>query len=111
MCFDTNTLRSIRDKPASMKSDAFSYPPRGLSREEAARYIGVGSTLFDEMVADGRMPKPKRINSRTVWDRVALDIAFTSLPDKDGGLQELLERSKRDGQKDSATFIAYTPKA
>lgn len=85
--------------PASMKSDAFSYPPRGLSREEAARYIGVGSTLFDEMVADGRMPKPKRINSRAVWDRVALDIAFTSLPDKDGGLQELLERSKRDGQK------------
>ena len=82
-----------------MKSDAISYPPRGLSREEAARYIGVGSTLFDEMVADGRMPKPKRINSRAVWDRVALDIAFTSLPDKDSGLQELLERSKRDVEK------------
>jgi hypothetical protein len=27
------------------------YPPRGLNREEAARYIGVGATKFDEMVA------------------------------------------------------------
>lgn len=91
--------RSIKTEAASMKSDAISYPPRGLSREEAARYIGVGSTLVDEMVADGRMPKPKRINSRAVWDRVALDIAFTSLPDKDSGLQELLERSKRGVEK------------
>jgi predicted DNA-binding transcriptional regulator AlpA len=82
-----------------MKSDAISYPPRGLSREEAARYIGVGSTLFDEMVADGRMPKPKSINSRAIWDRVALDIAFTSLPNKDSDLQDLLERSKRAGER------------
>jgi predicted DNA-binding transcriptional regulator AlpA len=81
-----------------MKSDAISYPPRGLSREEAARYIGVGSTLFDEMVADGRMPRPKSINSRAIWDRVALDIAFTSLPNKDGDLKYLLERSKRAGE-------------
>jgi predicted DNA-binding transcriptional regulator AlpA len=84
---------------AFMKSDAISYPPRGLSREEAARYIGVGSTLFDEMVADGRMPKPKSINSRAIWDRVALDIAFTSLPNKDSDLQDLLERSKRAGER------------
>jgi predicted DNA-binding transcriptional regulator AlpA len=84
---------------ASMKSDAISYPPRGLSREEAARYIGVGSTLFDQMVADGRMPRPKSINSRAIWDRVALDIAFTSLPDKDSDLQDLLERSKRAGER------------
>ncbi|WP_084496678.1 helix-turn-helix transcriptional regulator [Aquamicrobium defluvii] len=81
-----------------MKIDAISYPPRGLSRDEAARYVGVGSTLFDEMVADGRMPTPKRINSRTVWDRAAIDIAFTSLPENDSGLQTLLERSRRDGK-------------
>jgi predicted DNA-binding transcriptional regulator AlpA len=101
-CFGFTPLRCLRTEifeAASMKSDAISYPPRGLSREEAARYVGVGSTLFDEMVADGRMPKPKHINSRAIWDRVALDIAFTSLPDKDSGLQELLERSKRDREK------------
>jgi excisionase family DNA binding protein len=41
------------------------YPPRGMSRTEAAAYIGVSPSLFDEMVKDGRMPGPKL--GRTVW--------------------------------------------
>jgi excisionase family DNA binding protein len=57
------------------------YPPRGMSRDEAARYIGVGTTKFDEMVQDGRMPRPKRIDGRVVWDRLRLDVAFSDLPD------------------------------
>jgi predicted DNA-binding transcriptional regulator AlpA len=57
--------------------------PRGLSRVEAADYVGVSVSLFDEMVKDGRMPQPKRINSRTVWDRRRLDEAFDALPDTD----------------------------
>lgn len=69
----------------SRASDSLSYPPRGLSREEAARYVGLGATKFDELVREGKMPKPKRVGSRTVWDRVALDIAFTDLPDVDSG--------------------------
>lgn len=60
--------------------DDFAYPPRGLSRDQAARYIGIGPTLFDEMVADGRMPRPKRVNGRVVWDRLGLDSAFNDLP-------------------------------
>jgi len=59
-----------------------SLPPRGLSREQAAAYIGVSATLFDEMVADCRMPGPKTVNSRRLWDRQRLDIAFDALPDK-----------------------------
>jgi predicted DNA-binding transcriptional regulator AlpA len=47
---------------------------------QAAFYVGVGTSLFDEMVQDGRMPRPKRINSRTVWDRLALEEAFAALP-------------------------------
>ncbi|WP_047189620.1 helix-turn-helix transcriptional regulator [Microvirga vignae] len=62
-----------------------SLPPRGLSRVEAAAYIGVSPSLFDQMVRDRRMPKPKRINSRTVWDRHRLDAAFAALPDEDDG--------------------------
>lgn len=73
-----------------MKSDLAPYWPRGLNRDEAARYIGVGPTLFDEMVKDGRMPKPKRANSRTVWDRIALDAAFTDLPDDGGNVLDRL---------------------
>jgi predicted DNA-binding transcriptional regulator AlpA len=62
-----------------------SLPPRGLSRAQAAAYIGVSPSLFDAMVKDGRMPKPMRINSRTVWDRMKLDEAFAALSDTGAG--------------------------
>jgi predicted DNA-binding transcriptional regulator AlpA len=55
--------------------------PLGLSRDEAAAMIGIGTTLFDEMVQDGRMPRPKRINTRVVWDRDMVAMAFKALPD------------------------------
>ena len=54
--------------------------PRGLSRAGAAAYIGTGTTKFDGMVSDGRMPNPKRIDGRTVWDIRKLDEAFDALP-------------------------------
>jgi len=60
-----------------------SLAPRGLSREQAAAYIGISPSLFDLLVKDGRMPAPKRINSRTVWDRLKLDEAFAALPSSD----------------------------
>ena len=58
-----------------------SLAPRGLSRAQAAEYIGVGQTKFDEMVGDGRMPRPKRIDGHLVWDRLKLDEAFDVLDD------------------------------
>lgn len=57
-----------------------SLAPRGLRREEAAAYLGISPSLFDEMVRDGRMPTPKRINARTVWDIRKLDLAFDAIP-------------------------------
>jgi predicted DNA-binding transcriptional regulator AlpA len=54
--------------------------PRGLSRIQSAAYIGVSAGTFDTMVDDGRMPAPKEINKRRVWDRHALDLAFDALP-------------------------------
>jgi len=58
-------------------------PRRGLHREEAAIYVGVSSSKFDELVNDGRMPKPKKIDARKVWDMRALDLAFDDLPGED----------------------------
>lgn len=52
---------------------------RGLSRTEAAGYIGIGTTLFDKMVEAGEMPRPKRIGVRNVWDRFEVDLAFDRL--------------------------------
>ena len=64
------------------RTDGIAYPPRGLSREASARYIGVSTTKFDQLVADRRMPKAKKVDGRVIWDRIALDAAFTELPDE-----------------------------
>lgn len=74
----------IADGPQQRDLLPRSLPPRGLSRVQAAAYIGISATLFDQLVGDGRMPKPKIVNSRSVWDRTRLDEAFDALPDKDG---------------------------
>ena len=66
----------------TVRQDRIAYAPRGLSRDEAARYVGVGVTKFDEMVADGRMPRPKRVDGRVIWDRIKLDMAFSDLPEE-----------------------------
>lgn len=52
---------------------------RGLSRYEAAHYIGVGTSKFDELVKDGRMPRPIQIDRRVIWDCRKLDVAFDEL--------------------------------
>ena len=63
---ETRTHRPMPKRPAILPP---TLAPRGLSRTEAAAYIGVSPTLFDHLVRDRRMPPPKRINARTVWDR------------------------------------------
>jgi predicted DNA-binding transcriptional regulator AlpA len=55
-------------------------PRRGLSRNEAAMYIGISAGKFDALVADGRMPAPRRIDGRRIWDVRELDLAFDALP-------------------------------
>lgn len=61
--------------------------PRGLSREDAAAYIGVGTTLFDRLVSEGVMPPAKRMAGRKAWDVRALDRAFDALPDHPSDMQ------------------------
>jgi excisionase family DNA binding protein len=58
-------------------------PRRGLSHDEAAMYIGVSPGKFDNMIGDGRMPAPRRIDGRKVWDDRELDLAFDALPRDD----------------------------
>lgn len=66
---------------------ARSQPRRGLRREEAAAYLGFSPRKFDELVGDGRMPKPKRADGVVVWDILRLDSAFDALPDEDSVTQ------------------------
>lgn len=53
---------------------------RGLSRSEAARYVGISPTKFDELRAADRMPPARQIDGRKVWDVRDLDLAFDQLP-------------------------------
>lgn len=52
---------------------------RGLNRLEAAIYVGVSASKFDELVKDGRMPKPKKLDARKIFDLRELDLAFDEL--------------------------------
>jgi len=33
------------------------------------------------MIGDGRMPRPKRVDGRVIWARLALEAAFSDLPE------------------------------
>ncbi len=58
--------------------------PRLIARRAAAAYVSVSAGLFDEMVADKRMPKAKRISpGRIGWDVRELDAAIDDLPTVD----------------------------
>jgi hypothetical protein len=54
--------------------------PRGLSRVDAAHYLGISSSKFDEMRKDGRVGPARMIDGRKVWDVRDLDLAFEALP-------------------------------
>ena len=64
-----------------------SSPRRGLSREEAAVYLGVSPSKFDELRKDGRVGAARLIDNRKVWDIHALDQAFDALP-QEGQVQD-----------------------
>ena len=65
---------------ALSKIRATGLPRRGLSREEAAIYLGISAGTFDQMRADGLIAPPKIIGGRKLWDIRDLDMAFDALP-------------------------------
>lgn len=91
----------MTDTPRRRRGDILppSLSPIGLSREVAAAFIDVSPSKFDEMVKDGRMPKPKRIDARRVWYRPEVEAAFMELP---GGEEVLPDEWKWDATPISA---------
>jgi len=55
---------------------------RGLSRVEAAMYLGISPSKFDEMRKDGRIGPAKVIDGRKIFDVRTLDENFDALPDE-----------------------------
>jgi hypothetical protein len=67
--------------PRHKLQDLISYPPRGLRADRAAAYLGISKTKFLELVDEKCLPRPKVIDGIRVWDRLALDSAFSDLPE------------------------------
>jgi predicted DNA-binding transcriptional regulator AlpA len=60
--------------------------PQLIGREAAAAYVCVSPNTFDQMVADGMMPRPRRLSERRVaWDVRELDVAVDRLPVETAG--------------------------
>ena len=73
-------------------ADYFKLTPRGFRRLDAARYVGVSPSKFDELVRDGRMPEPFHIDACRIWDLHDLDSAIDTL--KSGEIRNPWDRDK-----------------
>jgi predicted DNA-binding transcriptional regulator AlpA len=56
----------------------------GLAAPEAAAAIGISATKFLALVKAKRMPRPRRLDSRLLWDVDELRDAFKALPHDEG---------------------------
>lgn len=81
---EPSTLSGRRPRLPRQAALPPSLPPRLVGREAAAAYVGLSASKFDMLVQDGRMPRPRRIDSRRLWDVRQLDAAADDLP-VDGG--------------------------
>jgi hypothetical protein len=55
---------------------------RGLSRVEAAIYLGIFQSKFDELRKANRIPPPKILDGRLIFTVERLDEFLDSLPDE-----------------------------
>lgn len=63
-----------------MKTDTgLTYPPRLMDKGTAAKYLSIGLTMFDQLVTDGVIPRPKRLKSKYLWDRIDLEAVANDL--------------------------------
>jgi len=65
--------------------------PRCLSREQAARYLGIGRTLLSRIG-----PAPIRLGRRLVYDRVDLDRWLDETKSRGRAIKEELWPEKKD---------------
>ena len=55
----------------------------GLPEIEAAAAIGISASKFRSLVGEKRMPSPRRLDGRNIWDVDELRAAFKALPHED----------------------------
>jgi hypothetical protein len=56
------------------------FTPRGLRREDAAMYLGISPSKFDQGRKAGKIPAPRDLLGVTLYCRYDLDAMFNELP-------------------------------
>jgi excisionase family DNA binding protein len=72
---------------------------RGLDESEAAVYLSLSPSFFRRLVEEKRMPRPRIIGTRRIWDVDELDLAFKALP-REGGEVEVIFAEQTDSWSD-----------
>ena len=60
---------------------SLAYAPYTLRREAAAAYTGLSPSKFNQLVKEGRMPQPLRIDGCVLWKRSDLENAINDIHD------------------------------
>lgn len=82
-------------------------PPRGLSLEEAAAYVGLSAGAFLRGVEQRIYPRPiSQPSQRKVWDRRTLDRAMDALSGLDARA-DLMPHHETDDEIDRAIDRVY----
>jgi predicted DNA-binding transcriptional regulator AlpA len=66
---------------ATLSPRDLSLPRFALRRDEAAASVAVSTTKWDEWVADGRMPRGRKIDGVVLWDTQEVREAWERLRD------------------------------
>lgn len=62
--------------------------PFAVSREAAAALVGISPSKFDMLVSDGRMPQPRALDGRVLWDVEEVRAAWRSVPRRGEAVQD-----------------------
>ena len=54
--------------------------PFAVGREAAAALISISPSFFDKLVGDGRMPQPRDLDTRVLWDPEEVKAAWRAIP-------------------------------
>lgn len=68
---------------AEKLQDHLAYPPRAMRADRAAAYLDISKSKFLELVGQGRLPRPVKIDGITSWDRFELDAAYESMKEQE----------------------------
>jgi hypothetical protein len=82
MCDACETIAGLRNMTRSALSTVRPTPRRGLSRVEAAMYLGISASKFDELRKSGRIGPAKILDGRKLFAIERLDEFFEALPDE-----------------------------